>query len=105
MKDDKQAGLDQEADERRAILYERIVVPLEELLERLGWIGALDKLEPMEEQASDPVQPSMASTDQHKEVEGSGSSAAFLAIRYAHLSLNTLSLPLAFISRSSKARS
>lgn len=39
----------QDAEERRGILYKRIVAPLAELLEGLGWKEALKKIEPMEE--------------------------------------------------------
>ena len=85
-KDSKHAGPDQEAEERRAIIYERIVAPLEELLEGLDFIRTLDKMEPMEEQASDAGQPPMASTEQHKNIERSGSFTASPAIRYAHSS-------------------
>lgn len=39
----------QDAEERRGILYKRVVAPLAELLEGLGWKDALKKIEPMEE--------------------------------------------------------
>ncbi|KAI9766109.1 MAG: hypothetical protein M1840_006816, partial [Geoglossum simile] len=42
------AGPEQGVEGRRAILYERVVYPLEELLTDMGWIDALGNIEPME---------------------------------------------------------
>jgi hypothetical protein len=59
-------GAEQGIEERRAILYERVVYPLEKLLRDLGWTDALRTIEPMDS-TMPPAQPPRIQSTEHQQ--------------------------------------